>query len=120
MARDKKGFFNFLGVDNLLDHLTGFIEAKVEIYKIEFREEAVGGLSKLLVGLLLFSFGWLFILFLSMAGGFYLGKVLGNDFLGFLIISGCYLLLFVVIFFFKDQLGLERFFRKKLAQWIKP
>lgn len=116
--RERKGFLNFLGVDSLLDHLTAFIEAKIEIYKIEFREEASGALSKLMVGLVLFCLGWFFIMFLSIAAGYYLGTLLENLFLGFLIISGFYLLLFVVIYLLRDTIGLREFFEKKLNRWL--
>lgn len=117
---EKKGFLNFLKLDSLLDHLTAFIEAKVEYYKIEFREEAAGILSKVIVSLILFCLCWFFIMFLSIALGFYLGIILENVFHGFLIIAGFYLLAFLLLLVLRDKIGLKEFFEEKLSHLFKP
>ena len=115
---EKKGFMSFFKLDSLFDHLTAFIESKVDIYKMELRDEASKALSKLMVGVLLFSLGWFFIMFLSIATGYYFGTLLGSFFLGFLIISGIYLLFFLVVFLLKKQLGLKEFFDKQIEKWL--
>lgn len=117
---EKKGFLNFLKLDSLFDHLTAFIEAKVEIYKIEFREEASGVLSKLIVSLLLFCLCWFFVMFLSIAIGFYIGTLLDNTFQGFLIIAGFYFLLFILLLLLRNKIGLKELLENKMSHWFKP
>ena len=109
---------SFFKLDSLLDHLTAFIESKVDVYKIELREEASKALSKMMAGLLLFSLGWFFIMFLSIAAGYYFSALLGSFFYGFLIISGVYLLFFTLVFLLKKQLGLKEFFDKQIENWL--
>ncbi|MBL6449683.1 phage holin family protein [Fulvivirga sp. 29W222] len=109
---------SFFKLDSLFEHLAAFIESKIDIYKIELREEASKALSKLMVGLLLFSLGFFFIMFLSMAAGYYFSALLGSFFYGFLIISGIYLLLFTLIFLLKEKLGLKEFFDKQIDSWL--
>lgn len=117
---EKKGFFNFLKIDSLFDHLTSFIESKIEIYKIELKEELAQSLSRVAV-VLLFSFlAFFFILFLNVAIGYYLSAILNSLFYGFLIISGFYLLIFTGLFLLRRQLGLREKFEKMLMDWLKP
>lgn len=116
---EKKGLLSFFKVDSLFEHLTSFIESKVEIYKIEIKEEVAQSLSKMMIVLLFFFIGTFFFLFLNIALGYYLGALLESLFLGFLIISGFYLLVFLVLYLLRDQFKLEQFFEKKVIEWLK-
>ncbi|ELR69933.1 hypothetical protein C900_04456 [Fulvivirga imtechensis AK7] len=116
---EKKGFFNFLKLDSLFDHLTAFIESKIEIYKIQIREELAQTISKIMVWLLLASVFFFFFLFLNLALGYYLGSILNSLFYGFLIISGSYLLIFFILFLLRDTIGLRQLFEKLLIDWLK-
>lgn len=116
---EKKGFFNFLKLDSLFDHLTAFIESKIEVYKIEIKDELVQTLSKIMVWLLLGSIVFFFFLFLNIALGYLLGALLNSLFFGFLIISGSYLLIFLVLYLLRDTIGLRQFFKDMLIDWLK-
>ena len=116
---ERKGLFNFLKLDSLFDHLTAFIESKIEIYKIEVKEELAQTLSKIMVWLLMGSIFFFFFLFLNIAIGYYLGSILNSLFYGFLIISGSYLLIFFVLYLLRDTIGLRQFFEKLLTDWLK-
>lgn len=116
---EKKGLLSFFKVDSLFEHLTSFIESKVEIYKIEIKEDVAQSLSKMMVVLLLGFIGTFFFLFFNIALGYYLGELLESLFLGFLIISGFYLLLFLLLYLLRNQLGFRQFFEKKIIEWLK-
>lgn len=117
---EKKGLFNFLKLDSLFDHLTGYIDSKIELVKVEIREEAAGLISRVIVGFLLFFLAWFFVMFLSIAGGFYFGTLLNDTYLGFLVVAGIYFLLFLLLFLLRDHIGIKEFFEKKSGEWIKP
>ena len=116
---ERKGFFNFLKLDNIIEHFTALMESRITIAKIEFKEEMAHILSRGVVSFLMVFMGILCFLFLNVALALILGGVLGNTSYGFLLISGFYLVIFVILFLFKDQLGLHQYFEKKLSQLLR-
>ena len=59
-----------------------------------------------------FSFG-------SLALGFYLSEVLGNTYAGFLIITGFYLLVALIVYFTKDKYMEKAIINKIIAKFFK-
>ena len=113
---EKKGLLNYLKLDNIIEHFIGLVESKVEIAKIEIKEELAHGLSKGIVALLLLFFAILFFLFFNIAIALFVGYALNNAGYGFLIISGFYLIIFTILYLLRDTLKLSEFFEKKLAK----
>ncbi|MBL3654937.1 phage holin family protein [Fulvivirga sediminis] len=117
--REKKGLLHFLKVDNIIDHLTDFIESKVEVFKMELKEEIAALMSKAIVTVLLGLTASFFLFFLNIAIGYYLGYLLENIFYGFLIVSLFYLIVFIIFFLLRNQLGLRELIEKKLNELLK-
>lgn len=90
MIRDS--IAKFFKVDSLISNLTGYIETRVELLKVEAKEELSKGLSNILVFLLLAFVFALVIIFLSVAIALEIGERLGS-FAGFAIVAGFYLLI---------------------------
>lgn len=65
-----------------------------------------------LFAVLTFSFG-------SLALGFYLSEVLGNTYAGFLIITGFYLLVALIVYFTKDKYMEKAIINKVIAKFFK-
>ncbi len=65
-----------------------------------------------LFAVLTFSFG-------SLALGFYLSEVLGNTYAGFLIITGFYLLVALIVYFTKDKYMEKAIINKIIAKFFK-
>ena len=64
-------------VDTLLSHLTGYVETRVELLKVEVKEDLSKGLAQGVVYLFIaFIFG-LFLTFISIAAAIFLGKSVG-------------------------------------------
>ena len=100
----KDTILKFLKLDSLVEHLTGFVETRIELMKVEVQEELARVLSRALVFLVILSVLTLFVLLFSMAVSFKLGEQLGN-FGGFAIVGGLYLLIGVVILAFRTQIS---------------
>lgn len=102
-----------LKVDNLVDNVAGYIENKIELVKIEAKETA----AKVIVKAILFSaiavFTLFTLIFASATAALALNSALDSNFLGFLIVTGFYLLLLIVAFVFQSNeklsLKLEEF-----------
>jgi uncharacterized membrane protein YqjE len=101
MIRDS--IAKFFKVDSLISNLTGYIETRVELLKIEAKEELSKGLSNVLVYLLLAFVFALVIVFISVAVALVIGDRIGS-FAGFSIVGGFYLLVGMVLMKYRETL----------------
>ena len=81
-----------------------FIEVRLDLIKLHTAENLSRIFSNVatiaIAGYLLF----LIIIFLSFAGGFFIGSRLGSNELGFLCVAGFYLIVMLVFLIFKKQI----------------
>lgn len=100
----KDTILKFLKLDSLVEHLTGFVEARIELMKVEVQEELARVLSRALVFVVIVSIVTLFVLLISMAVSYKIGERLGNSG-GFAIVAGFYLLIGVIILSFRTRIS---------------
>jgi hypothetical protein len=109
--KDKPKMYDILNLDKLVSLLTKFIDVKLEIYELKVKNQLVGIISKFAVlGLIVF-FGMFVLFFLSLALGAYLNSVLGNGFLGYIGVSLIYLVISLLMVFYKGKIINNRLFR---------
>lgn len=101
----KDTLFKFLRVDNLANNVTGYVETRVKLLKIEIKEDVAKALSKSLAQATIFFFAFLFLIFFSIGMAEFLNTLFTNSFEGYLIISGIYLLLFLVFLFLRKSVN---------------
>ena len=104
-------FFKF---DNLKENLLGYAEARVNLLKLEIREDVAKVITRALVlGVIIF-LALLFIVFLSIGIALFLNRFLEENYFGFWIVSGFYLILFLVSISFRKQIFqyFERVFKE--------
>lgn len=111
---DYKKIFNFLKLDNIIDHVSDLIEAKVSIYKVEMKFEVAKIGSRLLTFIILSFILFMVLLFLSFTGATLLNEVLNSRFWGYAIITGFYLLIFILFI----VLDVSEMFRKKFESFL--
>jgi len=102
---ENKKFLDIFRIKNIVNALIGFIETKVELYKIQFKEEIAHALSVLVLLIIFSMIGVLFILFLSHYLSTLLNDVLESDHLGYLAVSGLYLILGFVIYRMRKKIS---------------
>ncbi|HEY0741162.1 MAG TPA: phage holin family protein [Chryseosolibacter sp.] len=101
MIRDSLA--KFFKVDSLISNLTGYVETRVELLKLEAKEEISKQASNAIVyGTVLFLFT-LVLVFFSVAIALTIGEHLGN-FAGFSIVAGFYLIIGVVVLLNREKL----------------
>ena len=93
-----------LKLDNIFDSLTGYIETKIEFYKIQFKEELARALAILIFIFLISLVLLLFLIFLSFFAVAFLNHVLQSQYLGFLIMAFIYLILGLFIYVYRENL----------------
>jgi len=112
----KDTVLKFLKLDGLVDHVTGYVEARLELMKVEIQDGVSKVLSKALVSVVILAFVTLFVLLMSMALAFKLGESVGA-FGGFAIVAGFYFLIGLIAFLYRDTIA-ERI-ETKLQEVIK-
>ncbi|WP_100616037.1 phage holin family protein [Confluentibacter citreus] len=91
-------------IELLYDKVKEYTETSIELYKlnaIDVTADVVSSLVSRIAVALVFS---LFTLFVNIAISLLIGKLLGAYYLGFLIVSGFYLIIALIIYFFNDTL----------------
>ncbi|HYC83616.1 MAG TPA: phage holin family protein, partial [Chryseosolibacter sp.] len=84
-------------MDTLISNLTGYVEAKVELIKIEVQRDVASGIAKAIAYLIIaFVFGMMLLL-LSVGIALLLAERFGN-FWGFGIVSAVYLITGIVLY----------------------
>jgi len=113
---DTKGVMKFLKLEGLLDHLSGYVEDRIELLKLELQEDAASiGTKILLIGIMLM-LGLFFLLFISIASAIMLNIVLVHAYLGYLIVGGVYLILTLIAFAFKDNEKIKKVLYKAIGK----
>jgi uncharacterized membrane protein YqjE len=93
----------FFKIDSLISNLTGYVETRIELLKIEAKEEISKGLSKVIVYFALTFIFAVFLIFLSVAVAMAIAESLGS-FAAFGIVSGFYLVIGIILFFSRNSL----------------
>jgi uncharacterized membrane protein YqjE len=106
-----------LHLDNLMGNLTGYIESRMELFKLEIREDLARILSKALVYLAIALCGFLFLVFFSIGLAHFLNRYFSQEFVGYWIVAGIYIVAFLVFLVFRKDL--DRGFEKHLVETIK-
>ncbi len=102
MLKDK--LLKFFKIEGFVQNLGNYIETRVELLKLELKEEVIKSVSKLSLIFVLALFFFISFLFLSVALAFWIGTVAGNTG-GFAIVGGLYLLLGATLLIFKEQIN---------------
>lgn len=102
---ENKNFLDIFRVKNIVNALIGFIETKVELYKIQFKEEIAKALSILAMVIVFSMVGMLFILFFSHFISRLLNDIFDSDYLGFMVVTGFYLVSGIVVYFLRERIA---------------
>lgn len=93
----------FFKLDNLVTDLTGYVETKLEILKIEIREEAIKGLAKAITYMLIAFVFSLVLIFFSIGVAIVLSDKLGS-FIGWGLVGAFYLLAGIILYIKREAL----------------
>jgi hypothetical protein len=111
----KDTLLKFLKLDSLIESITGYVETRIELLKMEVKEEVSKGVAKALVYVVIVALVTLFILLISMAGAYKIAEWVGTSG-GFAIVAGVYLLIGLLVYAFRSSITekLENRFQEKM------
>jgi hypothetical protein len=99
--------------DELKQLITDYFDARLKLIKLETFEKIAKVTALLFSSLVVALLAFFLLFFLSMSAGFYLGKIFDSYALGFLAVTGLYLILFVLVLLMKKDL-LENFLIERI------
>ncbi len=91
-----------------LGYIQEFVSQEIESVKLEVAEKLSIASSSVITGVALTTLGAFFMLFATIAFGFYLGALLQSNALGFLIVSSLFLVLLLIVYLFRKTLITDR------------
>src|SRR6185437_11524364 len=93
----ENSFLKFFKLDSIIEHIKGYVETRIQLFKIEVAEKAARILTSLFFVILLsFSFLML-IIFTSLALGNYLNTLFQNSYMGFAILALFYFIMVIIL-----------------------
>jgi uncharacterized membrane protein YqjE len=101
---ENKRFLDIFRIKNIVNALTGFIETKVELYKIQFKEEIVKALSILILVVIFSMIGLLFIILISQFFSVLLNILLESESFGYLIVAFIYLIIGFIVYLKRQKI----------------
>ena len=104
-------------IEDLTDSLHSYVKKNCEIIKFELIENTSSIGSSVITNLILVLVTAFIILFVSLSAGFYLSDLIGNTYVGFLIVAGFYLILGTILLIGR-KVFMERPLRNKIIHKI--
>lgn len=117
MEKLKEILLRFFKLDSIVGHLTGYVETRIALIKMEVREEVANALSRGLIILIMFLIAFLFLIFLSIAVAEYLNFFLEGEHMGFALVAGFYGLVLLLMIIFRK--ALLKAFEKQFVGLVK-
>lgn len=114
----KETLLKFFKLDGLIENLSGYLETRIELLKLELKEDIARAMAKVAIVALIVVFLTLFIIFISVAVAYVLAESVGT-YGGFGIVGGVYFLLILILIFFREpishkiELEIKKSFKKK-------
>jgi uncharacterized membrane protein YqjE len=107
-SQEKSKLFKFLRIDAIIEHLTGLIEARVELAKIEIKEEVSKIGARIIAGVVFAFLLVMIIILFSIALAAWINAMLESGYLGYFIVTGFYLLVLILLIAFKAHVWLQQ------------
>ena len=107
-TQEKSKLFKFLRIDAIIENLTGLIEARMELAKLELKEEVAKAGARIIAGVVIAFLLVMIIIFLSITLATWLNYMLDSMFFGYLIVTGFYLLVLGLLIAFKAHVWLQQ------------
>jgi uncharacterized membrane protein YqjE len=117
MGGIKESIFKFLKLESLVENLSGYVESRVELVKLEIREDVARLLSKSIVYAALMLFAFLFLIFFSIGLAQYINTFFEASFAGYWIIALIYAITFFVFLLFRKSM--LKNFEKHFTEMIR-
>lgn len=117
------GLFDSLGkmlnVNEFVANLTGYIENRLALAKVEIRQEISEAISQLIYFLIIAFVGVMGLIMTSVALGAFLNFILNSQFLGYLIVAFLYITTFGLLVRFREHPTVKGNINNTISRFFK-
>ena len=106
-AQEKGKLYKFLKIDSIIDNLTALIEARLELAKLELKEEAAKLGARIIASIVFVFLLVMIVVFLNFSLATWLNYMLDSIYLGYVIVTGFYLVVLGLLIVFKTRIWLQ-------------
>ena len=117
MEKIADSILKFLKLDSLVNHVTGYVEARIELMKVEMREDIARTVARAIVLVALLFAGFLCLLFLSIGLAHFIIAYVQSAYIGYWSVAILYGVFFILLFLFRKPI--HEVFERKLKETIK-
>ena len=117
MENLKDTIFKFLHLDGVINHLSGYLETRIELFKIEIKEDVTKVIASSMIYAVVFFFATMFMLFFSIGLAQFLNGYFNESYPGYWVVACIYLAGFLIFMIFRNSI-LKKF-EKQLTDIIK-
>lgn len=103
----------------LIDKVAEYVNVRKELALLKTVDKGSQIFANIISGILVLLFAVLAFVFGSFALSFYLSEILGNSYIGFLIVAGFYLLIAIILYSIKDNYLEKKFMNVIIAKFFK-
>ena len=107
-TQEKSRLFKFLKIDSIIENLTGLIEARLALAKLEIKEEVAKVGARIIAGVVFAFLAVMIVIFFSMALSTYLNTILESRWAGYGLVTGFYFIVLVLLIVFKVHIALQQ------------
>ncbi len=107
----------FLKLDSLVQNLTGFVETRIELMKIEIREDVAKAIARGLMITVFFFLGFLFLIFFNVGLAHLLNTMFDHKYIGYWLVAGFYGTIFLILLIFRK--GIFEYFQRQMTEMMK-
>ena len=100
-------------IDEFTYTLKEYVTIQFDLLKMEAAEKVSVFGSEVTSGIIMLVWGLLFVIFISLGAGFYISSILGNTYIGFLLVAAFYFVVGLILF-----LGRKLFVKKPVKNKI--
>jgi uncharacterized membrane protein YqjE len=98
MEKIKDTLLKLFKLENIAFNLTGYVESKLELFKLEIRTDVTKALSRAMTLIFLALLGFLFLLFLSLGLAYLINSFFDAQYVGFFVLALFYGIVFVSLY----------------------
>jgi len=107
-TQEKSKLFKFLRIDAIIENLSGLVEARLELAKLEIKEEVAKTGARIIAGVVFSFLLVMIIIFFSISLASWLNSILDNMYMGYFIVTGFYILVLILLIAFKAHIWLQQ------------
>ncbi len=103
----------------LITNVIGFIETKIDLFKLDLKEDISSILGKIIGFILMTFLFFLTIIILSFALSGYLNETWQSNYLGFVAVGLGYVILILLIYFFRNNSFIKQQIGKQIEKHLR-